>query len=202
MFTKIILSPAEQNAVKTPEYILTKNRIISKVYDLFGLLATDYMSLKGEMKITSGIFQPEPKIFKGENYDGLPYVMLDYPRHFEKEHICAIRSFFWWGNYFSITLHLKGRYKHCIDLNTLQKTGGQWLYYSGQEEWNHHLQATNTLILMEENFEQIQTLHSGRSFCKIAQKIDLDHWEDAGHFFQAAWIMLLKSLDFNHLNGE
>ena len=33
-----------------------------------------------------------PKISKGENYKGLPYVMLDYPRCFGKTDIFAIRQ--------------------------------------------------------------------------------------------------------------
>ena len=52
----------------------------------------------------------EPKISKGEKYKGLPWVMLDYPRIFGKEDIMAIGTRFWWGHYFSVTLHLKGGY--------------------------------------------------------------------------------------------
>ena len=52
-----------------------------------------------------------PKISKGENYKDLPYVMLDYPRCFQKEKTIAIRTFFWWGNFFSINLQLSGEYK-------------------------------------------------------------------------------------------
>ena len=54
------------------------------------------------------IVQSTPKIAKGENYLQLPYVLLDYPRCFDKENIFAIRTMFWWGNFFSITLHLSG----------------------------------------------------------------------------------------------
>ena len=52
-----------------------------------------------------------PKISKGENYKGLPWLVLDYPRYFNKEDIFAIRTLFWWGNFFSITLHISGKYK-------------------------------------------------------------------------------------------
>lgn len=202
MFTKIILSSAEQNALQNPEYILTKNSVIAKVYDLFGMLATHYRQVHEQMKVLPSILQAEPKISRGENYQGMPYVMLDFPRLFDKEHICAIRSFFWWGHYFSITLHLKGRYRNGINLKTVPNTGKQWLYVSAEDEWNHDLRPTNTLALTEENFDQIETLHSAGSFCKIAQKLELEHWDDAGDFFQNAFKMLLINLDFSHLNGE
>ncbi len=35
--------------------------------------------------------------------------MLDYPRAFGRDSIFACRTFFWWGRFFSLTLHLAGR---------------------------------------------------------------------------------------------
>src|SRR5690606_37500006 len=45
---------------------------------------------------------------RGENYKGLPYVVLDYPRLMTKDEILNIRLLFWWGHYYSISLHLAG----------------------------------------------------------------------------------------------
>jgi len=52
-----------------------------------------------------------PKISRGENYLGLPYLVLDYPRLFRPDAVLAIRTFFWWGHFFSSTLQLSGGYK-------------------------------------------------------------------------------------------
>ena len=49
------------------------------------------------------------KIFRGENYRQLPYLVLDYPKHFSKESVLAFRTMLWWGNFFSCTLHLQGK---------------------------------------------------------------------------------------------
>ena len=62
------------------------------------------------------------KISKGENM-GLPWVMLDYPRLFGQEDVLAIRTMFWWGHCFSVTLHLKGRYYGAY-LPLLRERGG------------------------------------------------------------------------------
>src|SRR5437868_6529086 len=105
------LSIYEMKLVTDPEVLLTKNRIIQKVYELFGGLAEDYKDvLKAAGLFTSN--EVVAKISRGENYKGLPYVMLDYPRQFAKVEVFAIRSFFWWGNFFSITLQLGGQYQH------------------------------------------------------------------------------------------
>ena len=92
-FAKVQLSAEEMRLVRDAAWILTKNSVMGKVVAMFG-------ELSGGWK--------EPKISKGENYKGLPWVMLDYPRVFGKEDVYAIRTFFLWGHAFSITLHLKG----------------------------------------------------------------------------------------------
>ena len=42
------------------------------------------------------------------------------PAVFSKENIFAIRTMFWWGNFFSISLHVSGKYfKTEIDFSKL-----------------------------------------------------------------------------------
>ena len=111
---KIQFSADELRLVTDEQVILTKNRIIEKISIFFGLLQSCYRIKSADIFSSLGIVQ-QPKISRGENYNGLPYVILDYPRHFTKEDIFAIRTMFLWGNDFSITLHLKGRYKKLFE---------------------------------------------------------------------------------------
>src|SRR5688572_32501219 len=106
---KIQLSPLEMELVTNSDWILTKNGIIEKVKELFGRL-----QLRQETVLSSlpeEVRQVSAKISKGENYKGLPWLVLDQPRLFTRDKIFAVRSFFWWGNFFSSTLHLYGNYK-------------------------------------------------------------------------------------------
>src|SRR4051812_10400669 len=110
--TNVGLSKNELEMVTSSEFILTKNRIVEKVYRLFGLLSEDYKNILQEYAtaLPAEVFASSPKIYKGENYLNLPYLMMDYPRVFLKDDTFAIRCFFWWGNYFSITLQLSGKF--------------------------------------------------------------------------------------------
>ena len=113
MPAKIQLSPEETELVQNTEWILNKHIITKKVYDMFGDLS---LLLKNEAEVNSYLFPPNiqsqsGKISKGENYQLLPYVILDYPAFFGKDKIFAVRTMFWWGNFFSVTLHLSGIYK-------------------------------------------------------------------------------------------
>jgi len=105
---KIRLSSTEIELIKNADWILTKNAIIEKIVQFFSSLQEEQ---KNELqlyknKLPSRFFTASPKVSKGENYSGLPYVVLDYPRFFDESGFGAIRTMFWWGNFFSITLHM------------------------------------------------------------------------------------------------
>jgi hypothetical protein len=82
------------------------------VYTLFGNVGTSLFDLfKPLQTIHPEAFALLPKISKGENYLGYPWVMMDYPRHFhqQKGHL-ALRVFFWWGHQFVILFQVSGQY--------------------------------------------------------------------------------------------
>ncbi|MEO6218857.1 MAG: hypothetical protein ABIO81_00410, partial [Ginsengibacter sp.] len=108
---KIRLSPYEMELVTNHDWILTKQAILNKVHLLFGAIHQSYKCISNNSEqILPGVdFTKNGKISKGENYIGLPYVILDYPALFKKENVFAIRTMFWWGNFFSITLHISGK---------------------------------------------------------------------------------------------
>src|SRR3569623_367034 len=94
------LSKTELLLVTNAEVILTKNNIILKVYEMFGLLAErqQYYALQKKDALPKEALSVSPKIYKGEQYRGLPYVMLDYPLYYKGKDVFAVRSLFWWGN--------------------------------------------------------------------------------------------------------
>src|ERR1700722_6862028 len=98
--TKIKLSPDELSTAQNAGLILTKNAIIQKTISLFSMLSENMQHDLLNVELPQEIKTTAPKISKGENYQGLPYVVLDYPRLFGKENTFAIRTLFWWGNYF------------------------------------------------------------------------------------------------------
>ena len=83
---KITLSNKELELVCNTDWIFTKHIIIQKAVQLFGNIVP---ALENELEqaqayLPKEIFTNRAKISKGENYQLLPYVMLDYPRCFHK----------------------------------------------------------------------------------------------------------------------
>lgn len=184
------LSQRELDLVTNTDFILTKNNIIAKVFDLFGNLS-EYEIKTANNFLVDEIKMIPPKISKGENYEGLPWVMLDYPRYFTAKDIFAIRTYFWWGNYFSVTLHLKGKFKERFKAaNFKSQEKRDWFLCCNENEWQHHFRKDNYKLLSEFSEEEIQQL----SFIKLAKKIPLHRWNDAEIFLKESFETMLELL--------
>lgn len=171
--------------VITAEWILTKNHILKKVTHLLAnLLAKQQEYVKKyEAGLPAEVLQSSPKISKGENYKGLPYVVLDYPKNFSAPGILAIRTMFWWGNFFSVTLQLSGNDKKesaeklMASYGVLKEKG----YYCcvNDDPWEHHFEKDNYMPLVEMSKNDFTELIREKPFIKLANKISLSCWDEA-----------------------
>ncbi len=186
------LTAYEMQLVTNPQILIAKNIIIRKVYEFFGKLSDEYKEEAAKKIPVQNLINP--KISRGENYMGLPYVILDFPRQFGKEDVFAIRSFFWWGNFFSITLHLAGKYQQqyarAFENGIGNKLFGDWYVAIGESQWEHHFETNNYLPIKEGIKYNIEKL----PFFKLSKKIPLTKWENANTFFTENFRMLAEIL--------
>jgi hypothetical protein len=182
---KIQFSQKEMQLVTNADWILTKNLIIQKVKWMLECLQERQKELAKEYstKFSEEIFIITPKISKGENYLGLPFLILDYPRLFIRDNIFAVRSMFWWGKFFSTTLHLSGTYKNfysnkIIDAFTLLKENDFFICIHN-EEWQHHFEKDNYAPLHEISPDDFKTIIQKNAFIKLAQKTELSQLDRA-----------------------
>ncbi|MFZ9661057.1 MAG: hypothetical protein ACO29O_04190 [Chitinophagaceae bacterium] len=179
--TNLVLSEEERRVVQDASFILTKNRIIQKVYGMFGELANEDRN-RWDL-LPPPITGMAPKISRGENVSGLPWVMLDYPRYFTETDVLAIRIFFWWGNYFSITLHLKGKFQKVLSegiMSSLPKLKEQaWSVGVGEDPWDHDHHKGIYRPLMEMDSSAIKVLLENKDSFRLSKKYSLDNWLEA-----------------------
>jgi len=186
--TKLRLSEEELRLVADPDFILTKNAIIQKVYALFGELADDFRQVTGLPEEVAGI---SPKISKGENYRGLPYVMLDYPRSFSAGDVLAVRCFFWWGNFFSITLQLKGIYREMSSSLILRHysflSGLDYSLAISPDEWRHDFGEDNYRKIKDMDEHDFRLYVTAHPYIKIARIFPLSSWDTMREQFGKAF---------------
>ena len=205
--TKLSLSPDEYDLINNTGWIITKHRVMKKVYDFFGELLPTFVE---EVSRCATLF-PENikyqngKISRGENYQLLPYAILDYPAFFWKENILAIRTMFWWGNFFSVTLHLSGDHKKkFIDgrddiLPWLQSHG--YSICCNTTEWEHHFREDNYKTTEGMDVEEYLKIND-KNFFKISRPVPLTQWDNAETILLTSFRELLQLLKFSFQAGE
>lgn len=205
--TKIQLSDVEMDLVNNTGWILTKHEIIKKVYVLFGVLSESMRKEVApfEKYLPAEVIQKNAKITRGENYKMLPYVILDYPAFFDRDHIFAVRTMFWWGNFFSITLQLSGRYKHAHITDP-----AKWLAALKQHNfyvcindsaWQHHFEPTNYISAATCSSGEFEKIY-GQAFFKVARKIPLTEWGNAANLLLDSFRVILQLVKANFQGGE
>jgi hypothetical protein len=192
MDTKIRLSPKELRLAKDAGIILTKNAVLQKVKQLFGELQTLYHAIAIEKSVVAG----NPKISRGENYQDLPWVMLDYPRYFDRSDIRAIRTMFWWGNYFSITLHLSGSSKDLAEsriVSSYKSLKKQAFYICrSDEQWKHEINKENYVSVDSINQKKFESIVRDKTFVKLAVPLALKNWHKLNKEFVPLFGSLLE----------
>ena len=179
--TKVQFSNAEMDLMCDSEIILTKNKVMQKVKTLLEELQNEMAEHnKNRSKIFStDVFSVSPKISKGENYLGLPYLILDYPRFFKQQDIFAIRTMFWWGHFFSTTLHLSGLFKIeyaskiIASFNLLAKQ--QYFIGVNTDPWLHHFGADNYKEMAGMTKDSFESECKKAEHLKIAKRVSLKY---------------------------
>jgi len=162
-----------------------KIEITKKILHIFGELEDELGKKISSDNILSDIelgIQGKGKIFKGENYRSLPYLILDCPRVFTTETVFAFRSMFWWGNEFSFTLHLQGKALEAVrnhlfsNMNMLK--GKNFFFCVNDTPWEY--------LFEESNYKNLDELLSGKkelterpgNFIKLSRKVELDRYNE------------------------
>jgi len=194
--SKIRLSLAELDLVQNADIILTKNTIIKKAISLLEQVQQAVTPMEENMKLPAVLTSNAPKISKGENYLGLPYVVLDYPRISHAENLCFIRTMFWWGHFFSSTLQVSGIYKQRYAVNIAARFGSlsNSNYFIGvhTDPWQHHFEVDNYRKINSLSTQELADVIAAQSHIKIAAHWPLERWDEATTILYKSWKLLAE----------
>lgn len=145
----------------------------------------------------AGTYLQAGKISKGENYQGLPYFVLDYPRLFSQKEVFAFRTMLWWGNQFSCTLHIGG-----AQIETLSKhfysslSNEKDMYFCvASSPWEYHFETSNYVLSSQLNDTAMLEHAYKNNFIKISRFIPVQDWNRYKSFTIesfARFLMMLK----------
>ena len=176
--TKIELSNLELELMKNSLWILTKHSVIDKIALLFSeqvpYINQHFLSVASKFE---EINTSRPKITKGERYQNLPYIILDYPAVFSKQDIFALRTMVLWGSFLSVSLHLSGKYKDFFQENIyrkLQASSDNIFLAIGENQWQHHITPESFLQISNTNNSLIDEYIKNHPYTKITSMFKLE----------------------------
>ena len=118
-----------------------------------------------------------PRISRGENYKGLPWMVLDYPRVFEKESVAAFRTLVRFGDAVHCTFHLSGRfleeYRKCSLENPDRLRKSKLMICIHQDPWLQHISADSFVDPVQISPDEIKEM----KFFKPGATLALSEWE-------------------------
>ncbi|MBV8254157.1 MAG: hypothetical protein JO154_16270 [Chitinophaga sp.] len=195
------LTAAEAEVAMSADLLLLKNRVMGKVVDMMGAI---HRGLEETQAHHAFAFEPawlqqSAKISKGEQYRQLPWVMLDFPRYFSGKDVFAFRTMFWWGHYFSSTLHLAGKVKErfldTIADNQSVLAANGFQVYLGDDPWEHDFEGGNYKPIGNISLADWRLVTDRHDFLKIAKPFSLAQWGEVKNEVVAAYAALLALLD-------
>jgi hypothetical protein len=196
--SKLMLSDEEQQLVNNSGWILTKRAIIDKVCQLLSHAAESQKEIIEKEKnwLPQNITRSTPKIAKGENYLQLPYVLLDYPRCFDAADIFAVRTMFWWGNFFSMTLHVSGTYKKMFQEKILDVDNANPGFFIciHESQWHHHFEPHNYIPVKQLSAKERQDIIRDNQFIKLAVQFPLQQWNDMPKLLDGSFKAIIEML--------
>ena len=197
---KIRLSPEEMALVKNADWILTKNGILEKVKVMLASLQVQQEEwLKSTAKtLPDEVMASTAKISRGEKYEGLPYLVLDYPRVFARQDVFTVRTFLWWGNFFSTTLQLGGIYKKQFEdiiVGAYEKLCGLGYNIGIHEDpWQHHFRIDNYNNVHAYTAAQFGEYVREAGYIKLSKRTSLDEWDVAANQLECSFRELMELL--------
>ena len=177
-----MFSSEEKKLILDKEFFVAKKNITHKIYSEFEevkkevehIIKTQYNFLPNEIIATG-------KINRGENLKGLPWINLDYPGYFKQQNVFAIRYLFWWGNHFSVTLHLGGDYLKQYQSQLIGNIDGDktdnLFWCANSIPWHYDYSNENYCSIKKLTEEQIQDSLS-KNFVKVSVCFELSELEN------------------------
>lgn len=189
------LTEHELNTLKNTDFLITKARALAKIEELLLETRVALESTVSEcgLSFSEGTITSGGKVSRGENYRGLPYRILDQPALLTAGDIFAFRTMFWWGHFFSATLHLQGasleRFREGLADRIELLADGDTFICIGETPWEYHYKSDNYRLLRPTHRNHL----SNCNFLKLSRKMDLAEWERLP-LFAAGFLKVLLSL--------
>lgn len=170
--------------LKDQDFLLAKRQVSKRVKNTLRSIPKSIDSVLQQYQSISNTYPFDmPKISSGENYQGLPYFVLDCPRYFKKSSIFSYRTIVWWGHEISCALIISGNALVASMEAILNKVPGREFYFCiNSHPWEHHFESNNYTTSDTLDSQTIKKHVKRTGFVKLADKIDISEIDHINTF--------------------
>lgn len=194
-----LFNDKELSYLEDTDFLLTKQEIGRTIVQVLG---TAENLLKEEINSFGQLLPKQAlskvgKISRGENYQGLPYWVLDFPRLFQKENVFAFRTMVWWGHEISTTLHVAGSFlsTHQDKLEKELSQDIQGLFFCvNNNPWRYEFSEDNYQLLSRITERQVKSQIEEHQFLKLSFKHPISEIASLPNFASNSFKRLMKLL--------
>jgi len=182
------LTEQELAYVQDTQFLLAKRRIATAIEGLLGQAEAGISQVlhNNPKAVPASALSVSGKLSRGENYQQLPYLMLDFPRKFQGGNIFAYRTMFWWGGFFSSTLHVQGHdltHLRPTLVANLAKLRGQQVYIGCHDTpWQYTYTPDNYVLVDALPQAAVERLLQQHPFVKLSRQLPLAAYQQLPTF--------------------
>lgn len=175
LMTNFFLEPKELDFLKDPLIMPTKQALMDRLH----LLLADVRNVMTEETLTiwnkvAPNCKDNGKISKGENLQGQPYLVLDFPAHLEGDHMLAFRHIIIWGHYAYSQVLISGDYLYELPEQFDIPLQGDFYIQQGGTPWDHFIERPNYRRLQQRLVIPEWKSKGKGSFLKIVEVYPLE----------------------------
>lgn len=180
-----------------------KERVGKKTYTLLEELRDALDDFQPKIKETSSNLEEDiniaaPKISKGENYKGKPYMVLDMPRIFQTSGFLMFRTMVLWGTGFGFHLIANGVWAQALSesFGDHQESFHHSTYFClGESPWEWEFEKINYLPIKLLTKEKLKEQFNEHEFLKLSVFYPMEELDSMRKLGIEVWQPYLKLLN-------
>ncbi len=185
--TEIHFSKQETDLMFSREIFPLKRQINEKIFVLFEQIKQGLKDspIHRKFSFPADTDTDAGKISQGENHNRFPWVMLDFPKLFQKNRIFSYRTLFWYGNGFSNSILIGGI---CCDaygkhlLKNKAALHGRDIYFSfATDPWDHEVKGNASALIETISTQQVEQHLQTNNYFKLSHSIQSQDAEEIIH---------------------
>ncbi len=196
-----MFSSEEIELLQNSEMFVLKRKIFEKLSQQAGCVIDSLKAAnhKNGFKFPDYVNLTNGKISKGENYEQLPWMMIDFPFYFSKQKSFAFRTFIGWSKGVTCSLLLTGE---CLNhyegvlRNNLQMLNNMNVgFCEHPHPWVHNFDCNQQNFVEHLDSARVAAHISHHDYIKLSCFLPMSEIEHLEMFAQRTYTILMSSLN-------